>query len=340
MRSTRSIASTYCIGRQIVGLYRATLSAALACLHGDGPPDVHGARKEIKRARALLRLLRRSIGDAAYKRANRTLRDLAQTLARIRDAEALVSICERMLKRASQVEDEQALVALHIMLQRARRDLAAARTQTRKITRIRSPLLQCDVRAARWIVSEDWELVSASVRIAYRKARDAFRLARRSPTMEHLHDWRKQVKYVWQQVEALAPLALRRIAQEAKQLSNLSDWLGDERDLALLQSKVRVRTSGLTRPSAAGLSRLIDRRRKQLRRKAFRLGERVYADKPRRFQERYHKRWLRSLHGCINAPHRSVRTPLFAPRSGHDDRAIRGRRARNLRTAHWGYAAP
>src|SRR5262245_43326502 len=66
---------------------------------GKAGVDIHGARKELKRARALLRLLRNAVGDAAYRRANRTLRDVARSLSQARDAAVLLTAIDALQKQ-------------------------------------------------------------------------------------------------------------------------------------------------------------------------------------------------------------------------------------------------
>jgi CHAD domain-containing protein len=56
--------------------------------------SVHAARKEMKRARAALRLMRASLGDAAYRRMNGQVRDAARPLTPIRDASVLIRSLE------------------------------------------------------------------------------------------------------------------------------------------------------------------------------------------------------------------------------------------------------
>jgi hypothetical protein len=88
-------------------LLRVSLNKA-ANLESD--PDgrkVHAVRKEMKRARSVLRLMRRAVGDRAYRSANARVRDAARPLTPVRDAEVLLhtldSICrdDRQLREAS-----------------------------------------------------------------------------------------------------------------------------------------------------------------------------------------------------------------------------------------------
>ena len=64
---------------------------------GEGRGEsVHGSRRQIKRLRSLLRLLRSQMGEEAFAAANGALRESADALAGQRRAEALVAAAERM----------------------------------------------------------------------------------------------------------------------------------------------------------------------------------------------------------------------------------------------------
>src|SRR5579872_524749 len=56
--------------------------------------EVHGARKDLQKSRAALRLLRTALGDRTYRRENATLRDVARTLNTARDAKVLAQALE------------------------------------------------------------------------------------------------------------------------------------------------------------------------------------------------------------------------------------------------------
>src|ERR1044071_1679903 len=63
--------------------------------HGDDPVGaVHGARKDLKKARALLRLARSGMPAKAYRRENRRLRDLGRELSGGRDADVMVETAD------------------------------------------------------------------------------------------------------------------------------------------------------------------------------------------------------------------------------------------------------
>src|SRR5690349_17569591 len=62
---------------------------------------VHEVRKSLKRLRALLRLLRHSLGRDEYRRENLALRDAARPLAVVRDAKVFVGTIQGLARGRS-----------------------------------------------------------------------------------------------------------------------------------------------------------------------------------------------------------------------------------------------
>src|ERR1700728_4201356 len=93
-------------GRSATGMVRcaALRHAAKAerALAPSRPSDVavHRARKEIKKSRAALRLLRAALPEATYRREDAALRGAARTLNAARDARVLVRTLESLCRRS------------------------------------------------------------------------------------------------------------------------------------------------------------------------------------------------------------------------------------------------
>jgi CHAD domain-containing protein len=114
--------------------------------------------------------------------------------------------------------------------------------------------------------------------------------------MRTLHEWRKRVKDLRYVAEMLGA---HKVAKRADELGEL---LGEEHDLAVLAQRVRREAKAGRASGAPGrrarkrLLKLIASRRRKLRKRALRDGERLYGRKPARFVRRVRKRAaLRSL---------------------------------------------
>jgi CHAD domain-containing protein len=239
---------------------------------GARKPNIHGARKQLKRARATLRLLRPTIGEELYRRENIAARDAARPLSKARDEEVLSQALAGLVERFGPI-------ASGLQLRRSARQLPA-----KQLAAIKRALERSVTRARAWDLDQDagWDAIEQGLHATYRRARRALRRARKDRATEDLHEWRKQTKYLWHQLQLFTPLAPGPIGELADEYHQLADYLGDEHDLAVL----RERASGK-------LTELVERRREELQDKAFALGERLYADQARKFVHDLQKQRLK-----------------------------------------------
>jgi CHAD domain-containing protein len=120
------------------------------------------------------------------------------------------------------------------------------------------------------------------------------RAARKQPTAESLHEWRKRTKDLWYHLallEAAWPPVMETLADEAHELS---DRLGDDHDLAVLLEWAEEHADPT--PIRAG----VEQRRRRLQADAFAYGARLYADKPSVFVGRV-ERWWEASAGAASA---------------------------------------
>jgi hypothetical protein len=111
----------------------------------------------------------------------------------------------------------------------------------------------------------------------YGRARRAFRAATDEPSTEALHEWRKRVKDRLHAARLFAERWPERRARDEPRLDRLGDLLGRDHDYAVLAERLPER-SGPARRLACRL----ERKRATLRRRAFKLGARLFGEKPKR----------------------------------------------------------
>jgi CHAD domain-containing protein len=275
---------------------RAQIETALDALGSRTLSDerVHMARKEIKKARGTLRLLRAALGDAVYTRENAALRDAARPLSRIRDGKVLLDTLDMLVERfgppASAIPMDGLRRALRLERTRARREVLKGAASLRSQ---RELLKKAHERAARWAVGDHgWSIVGEGFARVYSKGRKALAAAEADRSPANLHEWRKQVKYLWHQLQALQPLWPGPIGELADQAHQLADYLGDDHDLSVLRARAIDNKAEFPGAAARGaLLALIDRLRTELRDKAMVLGRRLYEEKPSAFEARFGEYW-------------------------------------------------
>jgi CHAD domain-containing protein len=302
------------------------LDLAIESLQGQDPrtsPEkrVHEARKALKRLRALLRLVQDELGEQAYAREAALVRKAGKRLARARDAEVLLSTLDGLVRRhPSKLGSRRGVQRLRARLQTERdgaAELALADSATR--ADMLDDLRGLRARVAGWELTEPGgvEAIEAALERLYGKGRRRMRRARRArrARARKLHEWRKRVKDLRYAAEMLerrdgdggrvgdrGKSRKRRrkrasgkaafLGSVARQADDLGELLGEEHDLAVLAERVR-REAKATRASGAlgagsrkALLRLIDRRRRRLRKRALRDGRRLYGRTPAKFVRR------------------------------------------------------
>lgn len=259
------------------------LEHALGAL-GDAAPDerdaaVHTARKDVKKARALLRLHRSGLRRGGYRRENAALRDAARELSELRDARVLLDTVDALAEHFAGQRPAAAFDSLRVAIEA---QPTAARSDPDDAVDDGRARLSAVVRRV-----EDWDLrgdaaaiVAKGLRRSYERGREAAREAERRPTDERLHDWRKRAKDLRHQQELLQDAWPKLLGAQAKAAKALADLLGDDHDLAVLTERMGGD------PAFEELRELVEHRRADLQAEAFRLGRRIYAESPKRFTKR------------------------------------------------------
>jgi CHAD domain-containing protein len=269
------------------------IDAALERLRRDARTDVatavHDTRKDMKKLRSLLRLVRNSLGEQRYRAENDRYRDAARQLSPAREAEvnlaALAALREHFpgeapaaetLQRALEQEHERVAVegdALNERIEQATDAIAAGAAGIED-----------------WpLDGDDFDLVKAGIERAYRRGRRGLRTVRDDPSAENVHDWRKRVKDLWYQLRLLQdawPAVLKASAAEAHELADL---LGDHHDLSVLVAGARGQAPDDADTKA--LVALAERRQAELLDAALQIGDRLYVEKPSEFTRRIERYW-------------------------------------------------
>jgi len=257
---------------------------------------VHEARKRLKKARASLRLLRPTLKRAIYRDWNAALRDAARPLSAARDSKVLPDTLRMLADRYGEPVRAINLQGLRRALNAQRGQLARDVLGSQGKALAHSRQLLRETRAAiergRLPRDNDWDGIGAGLEHVYSRGRRALAAARKAPAPDAFHEWRKQVKYLRYQLEALEPLWPGMIGELADQAHRLADYLGDEHDLSVLRETALTEASAFRDEAALGaLIALIDRCQSQLREKSLLLGARLYDEKPRAFADRFGRYW-------------------------------------------------
>lgn len=288
-------------------LCAARIAAAERALAGR-PADeaIHLARRELKRARALLRLVRDGLAPAAFDAANAAMRDVARRLGAARDAAV-----QRELVRETAVAAGIPPAALRPMLARLDRERRAQRAGI-DAHGARTLLAAARTRLLAARLEGDGAMLAAGFVRIYRRGRRGYAAAREVPRPARLHAWRKHVKHYWHALEALEPAWPRLMTALAAEAHRLAEVLGTHHDCALLAA--RLDTAPLPKPLRRRLVAALAKRRATLRLRAFAIGERFYEERPRRLAPRAAQWWQLWIDAAPAEMLRSARAAARPPR--------------------------
>ena len=258
---------------------------------GDPEETVHELRKDLKKFRAMIRLVRGELGEDAYGRENVAARDLGRKLSAARDASVRLSALKKLREKFPEELSDRSVAPIRKRLG-ARRQ-AAMRRARGSLAAIGRDLAKLRRRIRSWPLSKPgFACLDPGIRRTYRQGKKSQAEAYASSADDAFHEWRKRAKDLRYHVELLEPVWPEALKDVEKALHDLTDLLGDDHDLVDLR---RALTSSprLTRGAAKveSLLELIDRRRSHLQAEARPLGARIYGEKPRGFSARLESYW-------------------------------------------------
>jgi CHAD domain-containing protein len=252
---------------------------------------IHSARKDMKKLRAVLRLVREPLGKTRFRAESRRYRDAARLLARSRDAEVKLETLAALRERFGTELPGAAASAWRQLLEAERDEVAGAAGEApARVEQAIATIAAGRERIAEWALSGDsWKLIGPGLRRGYRQGRRELKRTQREPSADNVHRWRKRVKDHWYQLRLLRKAWPQLLDETAGRAHELADLLGDHHDLTVLAEDLAGRPNLASREQ---LTALIERRQGELLEFALDLGARLFAEKPKAFSARLEAYWL------------------------------------------------
>jgi CHAD domain-containing protein len=247
---------------------------------------IHQLRVGMKRLRALLLLIREPVGEVAYGAGKSRCKALADAYTGTRDASVGLTLLPHLLQSSCYSEQWLRISTAYQQAFSA----AAVKHPSLDAAREQLGLMRREIRA--------WPIGSLRLRHLGDRLKQQYRLGRRLNRQVHaddamalMHEWRKRVKQLLYQLELLAGSGDEPLRKRLQQLGTL---LGDLHDLDMLELQVESRAELFWLDDRLLLRRLVQQRRTSLRARALRLGNKVFAPKPKPFVRACVERWQRS----------------------------------------------
>ena len=187
---------------------------------------IHGARKDLKKLRAVLRLVREELGEKTFKRENRRYRDAAQLLSASRDAEVKLQTLRALREHAGGELAPAAVAKLGTDAEgRPRRGrLGGGRGPAARVAEALAAIEAGAAAIDDWPLAEDsWELVEAGLTRAYRAGREGLGKLGGGGSDADVHELRKRVKDLWYQLRLLVEAWPGPLGETVDQLDALAE---------------------------------------------------------------------------------------------------------------------
>lgn len=251
--------------------------------------EVHEARRHVKKARTLLRLIKPVLGRD-YRLLNERLRSANRMLAPIADGEAVVETLSRLRQTTSSPGPavlhsiRQGLVQREVRIdERARID---------KVVETAADVLRAVQRDLRNPVARvhGFRSIEPGLRRSYRAARRGLSRAAEESKAPVMHAWRRRVKDHWLLLRLLEARCGNRLATDEREVESLDETLGELNNCDILRRVVDADklVSIEDRPLWTAA---VGKYRASLRAKAFSDGRRIYRETPKQFVRRVEKLW-------------------------------------------------
>ncbi|MEX0818045.1 MAG: CHAD domain-containing protein [Pirellulaceae bacterium] len=253
---------------------------------------VHQVRKRCKKLRGLIRLVRPVFDD--YQQENEFFRDAARELSCVRDAQSIIDCYDDLIEHFENQIDRHTFASIRDELESRHQKIADDKIGLeKKLDEFLAKMREARQRVDQWKIDDDgFGAVEGGLINTYRRARKGLRNAYKNPTTESFHEWRKQVKYHWYHACLLRDIWPEMMSVQRGEADELSDLLGDDHDLVVLrQTLLNDPDHFAGKGDLQALIGLIHHRLAELQAEARPLGERLFAEKPKRLAARFHSYW-------------------------------------------------
>jgi CHAD domain-containing protein len=244
---------------------------------------IHAARKRCKVIRGLLRLVRSSI-KVDFRTLDKQVGDASARLSFLRDCDVMTETVRRLRKRSDESISNEELSLVESILSERLAPSEVHQNEQKQIALFLEDMRALLIRIPTWSFRAGLKkAVRSDFAKIYRQGLELMTASSRMPSDANLHRWRKKAKYHEHQLQFLSNRWKGRASKRIAKLLRLAELLGDDHDLAVIQTQLREHEKAYSDVQKAGIDRFLEvlaNRRSQLQSKAFEMGKELYSRCP------------------------------------------------------------
>lgn len=248
--------------------------------------DIHDTRKNFKKIRTVLRLIRTDLGEESFQLENLFYRDSGRKLSDLRDSTVLIYTFDKLIKNSElEMSNFDFSIFRNFLVENHKTIRIAKSKKSALINSLSTGLLLARSRVFDWPLSGDnFKLIKKNLQKIYEQGQNSMIAVFSEAVKKNIHEWRKRVKDLWYSIRILSNLWPEIMNPLVTLLGKLSDTLGDANDLFLLKERITSNQSKFKdEQHTRELINFIDKRIIDLLRDARTIGRKVYSEDPKFF---------------------------------------------------------
>ena len=244
------------------------------------------ARKSLKKARAVLYLLRDSISESKFSEEEKNLKNLSRTFRDVRDAHVTEEVFMAFSKAHQKELDKEEWAELMQALVAESKKTVERVFQEEKKLREAIALLQAAMERIPEIKikGSPWSSIEECLRTTFLECFEYSEACQDTQEEEYFVAWRKAVKFLRVELDFFIEALNPEIKKWNQELHTLSDALGEYQDLTLIEEQIQACEKSIQSKKAfQKLEKLLHERKKNLRKTTRKLGREIFNTKPKAF---------------------------------------------------------
>ena len=249
--------------------------------NGSFNEDIHDTRKNFKKIRTVLRLVKSNLGQESFQFENSFYRDSGRKLSDLRDSTVLINTFDKLLKKSELEMSNYDFSVFRSFLVEKHKTISAAKSKKSAIINsLSTDLLLARSRVFDYPLSGDnFKIIKKNLQRIFEQGQKIMYTVFNEAIKENVHEWRKRVKDLWYSIRILRNLWPEIMNPMVEMLEKLSDSLGDANDLFLLKERIILNESKFKdNQHTRELINFIDKRIIDLLRDARFVGRKIYSE--------------------------------------------------------------
>ncbi|AKD54874.1 CHAD domain-containing protein [Spirosoma radiotolerans] len=273
------------------------VTGALVALEKPGEitgEGIHSVRKRIKKIRALFRLVRSELKEKEFKRTNAFYRSLGQQLSSLRDATVMIKTLDKLREAKPTNVSPKLFTTLHEALLVEQKQAANAFFNgPTQIGHLANAFRNASPHVTGFSKCYNgFRVMAPNLKKTYRRARQALKVVRHKPSIDHFHELRKEVKTIWYHTRLLQPIWPDLVKAYEHEFDRLGELLGDDHDFGVLAQKIESDQLLVPRrQTKEAILQGLQAQRTQLQTQIYPLANRLLAEKANEFVKRFQRHW-------------------------------------------------